>query len=283
MRLNNHIALRFLTDDRLAFEVIEETHGLKVKDRHDLLFRVGGMLEKPKDEYKGDAAKIFQLWELVSKDDQKAYMVTDTVHDKLDMLKLKRDANDHYDWTVFKNIPECKKTFILMPDKKWDGGGVIRLLNDGQALQFCHLAFKFNDKKVDDNAGQALWTLFYINQFNNDHAEHCQHQNVKDIYEFVYKLMCFIFLSENEYEVIEPGRKSGTKKKGKIINDLPVPITVINSKWNITVIRTDDFAVSGHFALRRCGIAFSDTRMVYIEPYLKHGYIRKAKNLTENE
>lgn len=283
MRLNNHIALRFLTDDRLAFEVMEETHKIKSKNRTQLFAELGFLMDKTGHNDKVDAVKAWQLWELVNKDDQKAYFITDTVHDKLDMLKLKRDANDHYDWTVFKNIPECKKTFILIPDKKWDGGGVIRLLNDGKTLQFCHLAFKFNDKKVDDNAGQALWTLFYINQFNNEHAEHCEHQNVKDIYEFVYKLMCFIFLSENDYEIIEPGRKSGTKKNGKIINDLPLPITIINSKWNITTIRTDEFTVSGHFALRRCGIAFSDTRMVYIEPYLKHGYIRKAKNLTENE
>lgn len=270
MRFTNHIALRFLTDDTLAFEIIETTHFKEVKK---ILNR----------DYIGRAisTKVKALWQLVNKDNQKAYLVTDTVHDKLDMLKVKRDSLEHYDWTVFNRIPDCKKTFILQPTKDYGGGGCLRILVNGDVIEFCHLCFRFSDNSKEE--GTAMWTMFYINTVDNHHAEHCAHQNVQDIYEFIYKLMCFVFLSENEYEVIQPGRSNNaTKKNGKVLNDLPVPLTIINSRWNITTIRSEGFMVRGHFALRRCGVGRTETRMVYIEPFEKHGLIRKAKNSVIN-
>lgn len=265
MRFTNHIALRFLTDDTLAFEMIETTH---FKEVHKIINK----------EHLDNvmSSKVRQLWKLVSRYNQKAYVVTETVHDKLDMLKVKTDSDNHYDWTVFSELKSSKKTFILNPTKQWDGGGCLRFMVDGTKLCFCHLGYRFEDKKNDK--GKALWTMFYIDKITNEHGEHCEHQNVKDIQEFCYKLLCFIFLSENDFEVIQPGKSHGKNKKEKIKNDFPIPITVINSKWNITSIRTDGFWVSGHFALRRCGVGRTQTKMVYIEPFEKHGYVRRAAN-----
>lgn len=265
MRLKNHIALRFLTDEKFIMDMIEEHLGGKKL----------GITSRPLIEKYG-FPKIASLWRLLSKDHQKAYMVTETVHDKLDMLKVKKDSEGHYDWTVFKNIMPCKKTFILYPVPEWKGGGCLRLLVEGNKLEFCHLCFRFNPGSKEE--GEAKWTMFYIDRISNEHAEHCAHPDVQAIYEFVYKLMCFVFLSENEYEVLNPGASKGTQKTGKIKNELPVPITIINSKWNITSIRSEGFLVRGHFALRRCGVGYSYTRMVYIEPFEKHGYVRHAKN-----
>lgn len=265
MRLNNHIALRFLTDDTLAFEIIEKTHFkevLKILNRRHLENVMNIKIEK--------------LWNLVNKDNQKAYLVTETVHDKLDMLKVKPDNENHYDWTVFSEVPNCKKSFILYPSMGWDGGGCLRILIAGPVIEFCHIHYKFNPGSKDN--GTCHWILFFINRLTNEHGEHCEHKDVKDIQEFVYKLLCFIFLSENEYEIINPGASKGNKKTGKFKNDLPIPVTIINSKWNITSIRSEGFGVKGHFALRRCGPGRTSSRMVYIEPYQKHGYIRHAGN-----
>ncbi len=267
MKFSNHIANRFLTDDTLAYEVIETTLGGDPNN----MFTTREKIEAAGKE------KIRSLWRLVNKDNQKAYLVTNTVHDKLDLLKVKKDSKGEFNWTVFNNIPHCKKTFILTPIKDWGGGGCLRILVEGNVIEFCHVCFRFNEgEKVK---GKAFWTLFYIDRVNNFHAEHCKHSNVQDIYEFVYKLLCFVFLSENEYEIIAAGSSNkATKKNGKIKNDLPIPITIINSKWNVTTIRAEGFLVSGHFALRRCGTGRCETRMVYIEPYQKTGYIRHAKN-----
>lgn len=265
MRFTNHIALRFLTDDSLTLEIIKEMYPNEFKET---ISRVSV------DE--AINPKVASLWQLVSKDNQKAYVVTDTVFDKLELLKVKKDQNGHYDWTVFNKINACKKTFILPPTKQYGGGGCLRLLVENGMLEFCHICYKF--KEGSKEQGTALWTMFFIDSKDNRHAEHCVHQDVQDIYEFIYKLLCFIFLSENEYEVIDAGQSKGTRKNGKIKNDLPIPIIIINSKWNVTSIRSEGFIVSGHFALRHVGVGRSDTRMVYIEPYSKNGYIRHAKN-----
>lgn len=263
MRLNNHIAMRFLTDDNLAFEIVEATYPDSYKK-----------LLKDKDSTDEDLSKLSQLYSLVSKEKQKSYLVTETVHDKLDLLKVKVNSEGQYDWTVFNELSDSKKTFILYPAFGWDGGGCLRVLVDKEMIEFCHIRFKFNEGSKDD--GTCHWTMFYINRFNNFHADHCNHNDVKQIYEFVYKLLCFVFLSDNEYQEVGAGLSVGTKKNGKFKNDLPIPVTIINSKWNVTVVRTEGFLVSGHFALRRCGIGRVSTRMVYIQPFQKTGYIRRA-------
>ena len=86
-----------------------------------------------------------------------------------------------------------------------------------------------------------------------------------------------MYLSENTEVLLEAGRKTGTKKSGKVINTLPIPLTIVDSNWNITSIRTDGFNVSGHFAIRWVGEGRTEAKMVYISPYEKSGYVRKSK------
>lgn len=274
MRLTNHIAYRFLTDDKLALELIETMEHIKARNAIDLMEKLRVIQQTPSDTNMALSARVLELWDLINKYDQKAYLVTDSVHDKIDMIKLKRDADNHYDWTVFKDLPQIKSTFILQPSEGWDGGGVLRIVMRNNMIEFCHAGFKFKDKKTGD--GQLLWTLFYIDRYTNRHAEHTESQQVKDIYEFIYRLLCFIYLSENIEEIIEPGRSNGkSKKQGKVLNELPVPIITITSKWNVTSIRTEGFDVSPHFRLQpyKTGV-----KLILIEAFRKHGYVRGAKN-----
>lgn len=87
-----------------------------------------------------------------------------------------------------------------------------------------------------------------------------------------------MFLSENEEVILMPNQKSGTKKSGKIINQLKVPLTIVDSKWNITSINNTGFDVSGHFRLQPYGVGMQETKMIFIEPFRKNGYVRKAKS-----
>ena len=84
-----------------------------------------------------------------------------------------------------------------------------------------------------------------------------------------------MYLSENEEMTIPAGAKYGTRKSGKIINSLPFPVTTVTSKWNITSIRTDGFEVSGHLRLQPTN---AGTKMIFIAPFMKHGYKRTAKS-----
>lgn len=269
MRFENHIGYRFLTDDMLAFEAVEAMYpeiAQKFKDH----------VEMSELEDK----KFTSLLSVVSRQKQTAFYITESVHDKLDMLKVKK--NPRYDWSVFNHLGNKKHTYLLCPSdrdehgKRWDSG-LIRFVKDGDMLFFCHLGFRFDEGSK--NYGQSLWTHFYVNSKTNEHcSDFDTNINVKQIEDFVYKCLCFIFLSENEFVEMKPGERSGTKKSGKIINSLPVPITIINSKWNITSIRTEGFNVAGHFALYWTGEGRQIPKMIFRQPYEKNGYIRKAAN-----
>ena len=47
----------------------------------------------------------------MSADNQKAFYITDTILHKIDMLKVKPKGG-HFDWSIFNNLPDQKKTFI---------------------------------------------------------------------------------------------------------------------------------------------------------------------------
>ncbi len=127
--------------------------------------------------------------------------------------------------------------------------------------------------------------MYYIMLYVNLEAgELCENMNSKDgleISPFLYSLMCFVELCDNEIKVIEPKQQYGTQKTGKIINTTPFPITVINNNWNITTIKSEGFPVSGHVALYWTGPGRSIPKMLYVEPYMKDGYTRKAGKLAQ--
>ena len=266
MIIKNHIAYRFLTDDTLHFELMETMFPKQWQ----------ALINKEKSS-KDIGPEIAAFYALVSPKDQKAYYVTETVMDKLDLLKVNKkqtDKGEHYDWTVFKDLPDCKKTFI-MPDNR-----LLRIFITQEAICFCYITFKKDPN--NKHYGRIHWVLFYVSRDTGEQCDHFQHQDVQSIETFVYKLLCFVFLSENEEIVIKPGAKVGTRKQGKIINPFSdIPLTVINSRWNITTIRDEQFTVSGHFAIRWTSEGRKIAKMVWINPFIKEGYVRKAKNLSE--
>lgn len=259
MRLYNHIAYRYLQDPKFIEEMIEASF-----TREEIT------ATEPNP-------KIASFWYDNNKDGNVTYYVTETVLDKLKLLRVKKRSvagePEHYDWTVFNTIRNCKKTFIL-PDNH-----LLRLVVSDKFLYFNNVAFNIEDKKT--TRGEALWVMFYVDRHTGEECEHFASGDVKSIEEFIYKLLCFFFLSENEEIILEPGRKQGTQKSGKIINDLQTPIIIVNSKWNITSIRTEGFTVGAHFAVRWTGPERKVARMVWIEPYEKHGYKRVAKKIEE--
>ena len=251
MKLDNHIAYRFLTDDTLMVEMVSTMYPNYRTDTTDKELEV----------------KVMGLCDLVRKENQKAYRITNTVIDKLGMLKVKR-VNEVLDWTVFSKIKDSKVTFIF------PNNSLLRMQVCDDTLCFCYCRV---EKMYDKNNGQLNWVLFYLNRVNGELCEHFEHKDVKEIEEWVYKLLCFMYLSENTEVLLEAGRKTGTKKSGKVINTLPIPLTIVDSNWNITSIRTDGFNVSGHFAIRWVGEGRTEAKMVYISPYEKSGYVRKSK------
>lgn len=276
---DNHIAFRFLTDDSLAWEIVDEIH--------PNLYEVG------EDDPVHKAAAI--LYNCVNFKGQRAYYITETVISKLDLLKVKKIAigkvkkffSDDiiaevptYDWSIFNSLSSRKVTFIF-PNNQ-----VLRLVIDDDVLWFANIEYtQFNKPQPGVLQGRPRmlegsmhWDMFYINKKNGALSENWQAKEIQKIENFIYRVMCFFYMSENTEEIVQPGHRHGTRKAGKLVNALPVPITVVTSKWNITSIRTEGFNVSGHFRMQPYK---TGTKMIWIDPFQKHGYVRHAKKEDE--
>jgi hypothetical protein len=256
MRLSNHIAHRFLTDKTLCAEIVSHTYPTYNGSESDKNYN-----------------KITTLTNLLRPNNQKAYYITETVLSKLDLLKIKRNnITNFFDWTVFKNIKEQKLTFIF-PDN-----ALLRLEFKQEHIMFAHLSVNKMYNKV---SGKLAWILFYANRETGELSQNFADKDVQSLDEFIYALLCFMYLTDNDELELKAGAKYGTRKQGKIINELPCPITIVNSRWNTTTIRTESFGVCGHFAIRWTGSGRTNARMVFINPFEKKGYKRVAKSITE--
>lgn len=277
MKFKNHIGYRFLTDPDFMMEGIE----CSAPDVYKKLLSGVQISDLTEDE----AARLKAYGHLLYTDKTKAFFVTSTVSDKLDMLKVKK--NPTYDWTVFDCIKQGTDYTFMFDEhlakgignkSEWQSGCLRVVRGADNGLGFMHVCFHLDEgSKLH---GQALFTYYYVNIKTGEQcSDFYTNKNVQDLEELTYKMLCFIFLSENEFVEIAPGRSNGaTKKQGKIVNDLSVPITIINSKWNVTSIRTEGFSVSGHFKLVWTGEGRKVSKMVFVQPYEKNGYVRKAAN-----
>lgn len=252
MKFENHIAYRFLNDDNLIMEIAEAHY------KREWSSALNG----------GDIShKIHDLYAFLTPKDTKNYFVTNTVIDKLDMLKVKKNG-DHFDWTVFNGrISDLRNTFIFSDNS------LMKLVVQDDIMMFCYLKYEPYDKVT----GHMSWTMFYLNKNTGELCEHFDDDKVKNIEEFCYKLLCFVYLTENDEVILPPNAKIGTRKSGLILNDIKSNITIINSRWNTDVVRLEKFGVRGHFAIRWVGEGRSSARLVFIEPFEKNGYTRKAK------
>lgn len=190
---------------------------------------------------------------LASKDGNKSFYITQSTIDKIPLLK----ANIN-DWSVLDNLPDCKYTFILPNDR------FLRFIIEERDFLFYYV---HRVKKGDIKASYYFYSL----------CENTCEGDFQPSKEFVFKLLCFFFLSKNTEIVVNAGKSYGTRKQiGGLSNDSDEPIIIVNSNWNVTSVRLQGFNVSGHFRLQPCGVQFSETKMIFIEPFKKHGYVRRA-------
>ncbi len=255
MVLKNHIAYRFLTDDKLWFEMLESQYPNIYNDF---------------DEKKSVSEGAINLYYCINNTKNKPYIVSDSVIKHLDMLKVNKKS-DHYNWNVFKGLPEQKVTFIFQNNT------LLRMIVSESTIWFCHMKFTFSENS--NNNGQMYWVMFYFDRNTGELCDHFNHSDVKELEDFVYKFLCFFYLTENNEEIINAKKVHGTRKTGKISNDFNFPVTLVTSKWNTTTIRTESFGVRGHFRVQPCGTGRQNYEIIFIEPFTKSGYKRTASKL----
>jgi hypothetical protein len=98
--------------------------------------------------------------------------------------------------------------------------------------------------------------------------------------EFTKIMQVLTFVELGDIEVIEllGGRNNGGKKNiDKITNTSEYTVFVVDSSWNKLIIRTEGFAVRGHYRLQPCGDGHLDRRLIWISAFEKHGYKRRPR------
>lgn len=277
MKLNKHLAFHLLLNEKFCWQIVNEMYP-ETKGRYEEVYK---RIHEP--EFLQKYYEIDSCFQTVMPMKQKAYYITDTVMDKLDMLKVHRDCMceireknspdiigtaQTFNWSVFNFIKTGTKVTFIIPD-----GRIIRFRVLDNMLHFLTFSSRFlpEEGKIDNTFD------FFFYDKKNETVSTNWHE-MKKFDELIFKVMCFFYLSENTEIEIPPGKSHGTRKQGKVLNDTPVPVTIVNSNWNVTSVRTEGFDVRGHFRLQP---TLTGVKMIFINPFRKHGYVRRAKRDSE--
>lgn len=260
MQLDNHIAKRLLTDEKMWGEMCAHY------EKNDV---VKGTDKEKLEQY----GYLYMTFDNV---DNETFILTKSVVDKLDLFDTKKSMSID-GWKLFNSLPNFKKTYILP-----DGNRCLRIFKLNGLIYFCHI--EYTPDKIKKDFGDIYWVLLFVNLDDGEMAEHFKSKDGESLAPFLYALMCYTELCENETIILQPKAKYGTRKQGKIINTLPFPVTIINNTWNVTTILSDGFPVRGHSAIRWTGEGRTIPKLVYIEPFMKNGYTRRSgKEIYENK
>jgi len=101
--------------------------------------------------------------------------------------------------------------------------------------------------------------------------------------EQLVRILIFLYHSDITTIILKPKNKVGTLHTERFKNELKDDFIIVDSSWNQISIRNEGFSVSGHFRLQPCGVNNEDRKLIFIDEFQKHGYIRGSKKLQEQE
>jgi hypothetical protein len=88
--------------------------------------------------------------------------------------------------------------------------------------------------------------------------------------------MCFLKLGDPEYVVLQDREKTGTKKMGKVVNNSGQEVTLVRADWNKIYVK-HGFNVRGHWRFQHYGPHGENTKLIFINEFIKQGYTRTIK------
>lgn len=177
---------------------------------------------------------------------------------------------------LFEEITgEFKGTLILpsgeaicydfeMADPKWLNGKLIygiagqaiRLHSDGNTLVMA---------VIDDIAYDA----------EKAHKIDRHEESAEGIFDII--LVYTLFKKYAEIKEVEAKSIKRTMENVPEVKTTLNGISFLDVSWFTTIIRTEGFGVRGHFRLQPYGPGKTEKRLIYINEYQKHGYVRKAR------
>lgn len=250
---------KFMHDTKLRDALLsthKEEYFNRLK-RHDLT---------PPKEAQEDDAKYFANAKRLINDgwDGTIYFMRNTALEIIDKISVKQEKKFDY----LKKMPDgdylyCvdQSTFI----KTWKEGDILVVLAVVMNLRTSYAQY-------------AMFSFDVESGYGSDERDVVGEFGLKMRDKFL-QILIFMHFTELEVVYVKPGRGSGTRSQGKVMNDGKMPVVVVDSTWNKLIIRNEEFNVNGHLALRACGTGRQDRRLTWINPYVKKGYKRGTKKV----
>lgn len=95
------------------------------------------------------------------------------------------------------------------------------------------------------------------------------------LYDSLLNTIAFLQYADTEKVILENGQKK--KVLGEtVVNSTGVRIKYIDSRWVREIVRLEGFQVRGHFRMQRYGKNNAERKLIYINPFEKKGYHRRA-------
>lgn len=180
------------------------------------------------------------------------YYICNSVYEAADLIRI----NSGFTGTIFKGIKPGKYTYLMGKDRcvrfVWHNGAILGFYYD----QKSNIAFEWG---IDTESGK-----YYFSPRNHE------------AFSMIMQTLTFIELGDIDVKILDSGRNNGKpKNNGKVTNTTNRTVYVVDSAWNTIVVRTEGFAVRGHFRLQPCGINHADRKLIWIDAFEKHGYKRR--------
>lgn len=86
--------------------------------------------------------------------------------------------------------------------------------------------------------------------------------------------------------VARPGSREARKQsddKDAFVNDTHINVRRLTVNYYTTICRDESFPVRGHFRMQPYGAGRAERKLIYISPFIKSGYHRRAELLTGGE
>jgi len=217
-----------------------------------------------------------RLMQTIDGSDSKFYLLTKTVLDLASRVKI--DLNT-FDYKFLDTINENKITFLL-GDRfyRWTKTeGKINVLAVHQQEIPSHITHLYPEGITHDIAYVffSFDTRYGALSFPNNSAQPFSEETALEF----LQLLVFTELSPIETKSIFPNQSTGTRRAGKYTNDSNSKVIIVDSTWNLNIVITGAFIVSGFFRMQQHGENNSKRKLIWVSSFKKNGYTRGAKKI----
>lgn len=163
---------------------------------------------------------------------------------------------------LLNTLPDEHATFVMNKEE------FFRLVRIGNNIYFVYIHYRLD---------LLSYSVFRIDTHSGEYFG-CYNDGLLWTLENFLRVVIYIYFSKNEFVIVKGGERHGkTRKEGKVLNETKFDMTIIDSFWNKTIMRLEGFDVDGHFRLQACGRNHQDRKLIWINPFRKTQYVRKAK------